>query len=112
METKGAVIVIGAGSTGLAAACELANAGHPVTIIEAADAIGGLAGSFELSPGIWVEKFYHHWVTSDTAILDLVRELGIGDRIKFNPSNTGLFFANPFSDCQAQLICSDLRLSH
>lgn len=88
------VIIIGAGYTGLAAACDLAAAGHPVTIFEADREIGGLAGSFEISPGVWVEKFYHHWFTSDTAILDLVKELGIGHKIKFNPSNTGLFFAN------------------
>ena len=94
MNTKNAVVIIGAGYTGLAAACDLANAGHPVTIIEAENEIGGLAGSFELTPNVWVEKFYHHWFTSDTAILDLVRELGIGHKIKFNPSNTGLFFAN------------------
>ncbi len=35
------VIVIGAGAAGLAAAAELASAGHPVTILEARDRIGG-----------------------------------------------------------------------
>jgi protoporphyrinogen oxidase len=94
MSSKERVIVIGAGYTGLAAAYDLAKAGHPVTIYEAEAEIGGLAGSFELSPGVWVEKFYHHWFTSDTAILSLIKELGIGDKIKFQRSNTGLFFAN------------------
>lgn len=94
MSTKEKVIVIGAGYTGLAAAYDLARAGHPVEIFEASGEYGGLAGSFELSPGIWVEKFYHHWFTSDTAILDLIKELGIGEKIRYKQSNTGLFFAN------------------
>jgi protoporphyrinogen oxidase len=94
MQEKKAVIIIGAGYTGLAAAYDLACAGHQVSIYEADAEIGGLAGSFELQPGIWIEKFYHHWFTSDSAILGLIRDLGIGDKIKFQGSNTGLFFAN------------------
>ncbi len=94
MNDKPRVIVIGAGYTGLAAAYDLARAGHPVEIFEASGEIGGLAGSFELSPGVWIEKFYHHWFTSDTAIIDFVHELGIGDKIRYKKSNTGLFFAN------------------
>lgn len=38
------IIVIGAGLSGLAAACHLRGAGHEVTVLEATDTIGGLAG--------------------------------------------------------------------
>lgn len=86
--------IIGAGYAGLSAAHELVNRGHTVTIHEGAGEIGGLAGAFELSPGVRVEKFYHHWFTSDTAIFELIRELNLGSQIAFKSSRNGLFYAN------------------
>lgn len=88
------IVIIGGGYTGLAAAWDLAHHGHKVIILEQDKTLGGLAGSFELSPGNWIEKFYHHWFTSDTAILDLVKEIGLESQVQFLSSNTGLFFAN------------------
>lgn len=88
------IIIIGGGYTGLSAAYELIQKNFKVTILEADKQLGGLAGTFELKPGIWIERFYHHWFASDTHILDLIREIGIGDRIKRVETNTGLFYAN------------------
>lgn len=88
------IAIIGAGFTGLAAAFELAKAGHQVAIYESDADIGGLAGTFEISPGVKLEKFYHHWFTSDTAIIDLISELGLADKLLTIPSTTGLYFAN------------------
>ena len=85
------VIVIGAGFTGLAAAYDLAKAGADVEIFEADNTVGGLAGTFELSPGLLIEKFYHHWFTSDNAVLDLIKELGLEDQLKYIASNTALY---------------------
>lgn len=88
------VIVIGGGYTGLSAAFEMSLKGIPVLVLEQEKALGGLAGGFELSPGHWIEKFYHHWFTSDTAILSFIEELGMGSHIKHLGSNTGLYYAN------------------
>lgn len=85
---------MGAGYTGLSAAWDLKKVGFDVTIIESESSVGGLAGSFEVLPGIELEKFYHHWFSSDHHILDFLKELGLGDRIKVLESNTGLYYAN------------------
>lgn len=86
--------IIGGGFTGLAAAYELAKANHKVTIFEADSEIGGLAGTFEIEPGIRLEKFYHHWFTSDTDVLNLISELGMKELLMPCESNTGMFYAN------------------
>jgi len=87
------VAVIGGGFAGLAAAWELTRRGVPVTVLEADDEVGGLAGSFEVG-GTRLEKFYHHWFTNDRHVEELVRELGLEDRILYRPTRTGMYFAN------------------
>ncbi len=88
-------VIIGGGVTGLTAAYELAKAGLPVTVLEADGDVGGLAGSFDVG-GVALERFYHHWFKSDVHILDLIRELGLGDNIVFRETRTGLYYANTF----------------
>lgn len=88
------VIVIGAGYTGLAAAYDLSKAGLKVTVLEQDQAVGGLAGTFTFEPGVQVEKFYHHWFSSDRAVLGLLEELGLKDSILYRQTNTGLYHAN------------------
>jgi protoporphyrinogen oxidase len=88
------IAIVGGGFTGLAAAFELSKAGWEVTVFESEPDIGGLAGTFELSPGIRVEKFYHHWFTSDVDALSLIDELGLSHLKRYVQSNTGLYYTN------------------
>ena len=85
------IAIIGAGLAGLSCAYDLAKEGYSVTIFERDDQIGGLAGSFSLGNGTTVEKFYHHLFASDNAILDFVKEMGLGEKIKVNKTKTGIF---------------------
>jgi protoporphyrinogen oxidase len=89
------VVVVGGGFTGLAAAFEMAKAGLSVTVLEAESEIGGLAAAFEVG-GEQLDRFYHHWFTNDLAVMDLIRELGLTDRVVVNPTNTGMYYANNF----------------
>jgi protoporphyrinogen oxidase len=88
------IFIIGAGYTGLSAAYDLARAGYDVEVFESDEAIGGLAGSFEVSPGVRLEKFYHHWFSSDKEILGLLDDMGLSSQVEFHASTTGLFYAN------------------
>jgi len=81
--------VIGAGVLGMIAALRLLEGGHDVTILEAGDDVGGLAGSFEIEPGIWLEKFYHHLFRTDRSIQALIEELGLAHRLHwYRPAST------------------------
>ena len=87
------VAIVGAGFTGLSAALELARNGFKVTVVEKDSESGGLAGSFTVG-GQRLEKFYHHWFTSDHHIMSLVQSLGHEDDVRWHPTNTGMYYAH------------------
>lgn len=81
--------IIGAGTTGLAAAWMLARAKHQVTIFEAQQQVGGLASGFRASNWDWsLEKFYHHWFIADHDVLELIDEIGHSDKVRFTRPKT------------------------
>ena len=91
------IAIIGAGFGGLAAAYDLRNAGHEVTVFESADFVGGLASGFKEPNWDWsVEKFYHHWFQSDASMLGLIRELGWMDKVIFPRPLTVMYHAGKF----------------
>jgi protoporphyrinogen oxidase len=86
------MVIVGAGFTGLTAAYALSKQGYKVRVIESDSTPGGLAGTFEFSDGVTLEKFYHHWFNNDRYVPELVKELGMENDIVTLPSNTGMYF--------------------
>ncbi len=85
------VVILGGGLTGLTAAYELAKKGLKPLVLEKEKDLGGLAGYFE-HDGFKLEKFYHHIFQSDTAIIDLSKELGLDNNLKFRTSKNAMYY--------------------
>lgn len=86
------IAIIGAGIAGLSAAYDLAKANHTVTIFEASSRPGGLASGFKDPTWEWeLERFYHHWFTSDSDIIKLIDEIGQRQNIFFPTPVTSLY---------------------
>jgi len=91
MSTPLKILIIGGGFTGLTAAWKLSQEpDFSVTLVERSDHLGGLAAGFPLC-GTSLERTYHHLFLTDTAILDLVAELGLADKLMWCESSVGIF---------------------
>ena len=78
------IAIIGAGTTGLAAAYKLSAQNHQVTLFETSPKPGGLAGGFTSKEWAWsLEYYYHHWFASDHHLISLVSQLGFSHKLKF-----------------------------
>ncbi|MBP1928419.1 protoporphyrinogen oxidase [Methanolinea mesophila] len=83
------ICIIGGGLTGLAAAFRLAGS-HEVDLVEKRDHLGGCLASYDRER-YWIEKFYHHCFVGDDALLALIRELGIEDRLEWLKGTSGYY---------------------
>ncbi|MBO0790517.1 MAG: NAD(P)/FAD-dependent oxidoreductase [Ktedonobacteraceae bacterium] len=79
--------VLGGGALGLMAAYRLAQAGQTVIVFEREPIAGGLASGFRVGD-TWLEKFYHHIFRSDTMIINMIKELGLGERLEWTRPRT------------------------
>src|SRR5450756_1617784 len=91
------IAIIGAGAAGLAAAYDLAGAGHQVTVYEASPNVGGLASGFKEPHWDWsIERFYHHWFQTDASVLGLINEIGASDKVLFPRPITAIYYQGKF----------------
>lgn len=85
------IAIIGAGLTGLVAGYRLSQKGHRVTIFEKGNDIGGLMGGFKIG-NTSLEKAYHHIFQSDNYIIDLVKELGLLEKLKWYDESMAIVY--------------------
>jgi protoporphyrinogen oxidase len=89
--------IIGGGYAGLTAAYELQKQGHAITVLEKYGTWGGQAATLPLLD-TRIEYFYHHLFGSDTHILALMDELGIGDQLRWIESKVGFYYDGQIHD--------------
>lgn len=75
---------------GLTSGLRLAQRGHEVVILKRGTVPGGLAASFEIESGIRLERFLHHLFRSDGSAIDVIEEVGLGDRLMRSRPETTL----------------------
>ena len=85
------VAVIGAGPMGLMCAYELLKKGYQVTLFERDSRIGGMSASFELG-GTTIERFYHFICGTDEPTFNLLRELGIDNKLVWQDTKMGFYY--------------------
>lgn len=91
------VAIIGAGFTGLAAAWDISQNGHEVTLIEAEEYPGGLASGFTTPEWEWsLEHHYHHIFASDKDIQELVAEMDLSGLMQFRSTQTDVYYNKEF----------------
>lgn len=94
------IAIIGGGIGGLSLAYYLSkNPKNKVCLYEKNKELGGLLGLLEIN-GVGLEGYYHHLFKSDKYILDLIKELGLEDKLLFLPSKIGVYYQSkiyPFS---------------
>ena len=82
--------VIGAGVAGLVCALRLIEQGHRCDVYERWPGLGGQAATLDVGDGVLLERYYHHWFTSDRHIVALCDALGVGP-VEWHPSSTAIF---------------------
>jgi protoporphyrinogen oxidase len=84
------IVVLGSGAMGLAAAYQALLEGHAVTVLEADSQPGGMAAHFDFG-GVSIERYYHFICKTDYPTFELMKELGIEDKMRWRGTSMGLY---------------------
>ena len=84
------IAIVGGGILGLSLAHYLQRAGHRIDLFERSPYLGGLASSFDYQSFVW-DRFYHVILAQDTALVELVEELGLGEHLRWRSTRTGYY---------------------
>jgi protoporphyrinogen oxidase len=82
--------IVGGGIMGMTLAHRLSQQGHRVTIFEAAPELGGLVSPWKMNDVEW-DKFYHVILLSDERTRNVLKEIGLDDKIEWVETKTGFY---------------------
>jgi len=82
---------------GLAAAYDLLKRGHTVSLYEADKQLGGMSASFVFD-GIKIERYYHFICKSDAPLFEMLAELGIDNKLRWNETRMGYYYQGKLHD--------------
>jgi protoporphyrinogen oxidase len=89
------IAIIGGGMMGLALAYQLCGRGHTVTVFEQENQLGGLATYHDYGPFFW-DRFYHVILPSDKHLINFLKDIGLGDQIRWSKTLTGFYVDRRF----------------
>jgi len=82
---------------GLAAAFQAVRDGHDVTVLEADVQPGGMAAHFDFD-GLSIERYYHFICKTDYPTFELLRDLGIEDKMRWRDTSMGIYAQGKLHD--------------
>jgi protoporphyrinogen oxidase len=85
------IAVIGAGPMGLGVAYQLVQQGYVPVIFEADDRAGGMTATFDFC-GLDIERYYHFHCISDSAFLDMLKELHLEEKMHWVETRMGYYY--------------------
>ena len=94
--------IVGGGLMGLALARKLSAAGLRTTVLERDAQLGGLSTHHDYGSFVW-DRFYHVILPTDTALLDFLGEIGLGDKLRWKTTRTGFFVDRAFHPLDSAL---------
>lgn len=84
------IAIVGGGMMGLALAQRLSQQGHKVTVFESNKQLGGLTTHHDYGAFVW-DRFYHVILPSDTELINFIKEIGLGDKLRWRKTLTGCY---------------------
>lgn len=82
--------IVGGGIMGMTLAHRLAQHGQRVSLFEAASELGGLVSPWKMGDVEW-DKFYHVILLSDFRTRNILKEIGLEDKIEWVETKTGFY---------------------
>jgi len=82
--------IVGGGIMGMTLAHRLSQQGHKVSLFEAATELGGLVSPWKMNDVEW-DKFYHVILLSDSRTRNILKEIGLDDKIEWVETKTGFY---------------------
>jgi protoporphyrinogen oxidase len=87
--------IIGGGISGLFIAYKLSQSGKKVIVIEKEKNLGGMLRSVKVND-FYIEEFYHHIFSENKLTINLIEELGLKDKLKWDEASTSFYYNGKF----------------